>query len=174
MRGRISAARESGRELYHRAAMTSPYVTYDATANATSVGPNLSLASAGVDAQGSFTPVWSGVSGFSTPPQATILWQRVGNIVQCSITGFCGLTGGVPATATLTLPVPKTAAFPAFPGADLVAGGAITLGAPAPGQIINIRPVTGSTTQMQITSGVVNMTAVALAALYGTFAYPVA
>ena len=66
---------------------------------------------------GTYAPTWATTAGFTTPPTVVnINWQRLGNIVHCSFIAVdAGVSGVGVDTATVTLPVPRSAPFTGLP-----------------------------------------------------------
>jgi hypothetical protein len=62
---------------------------------------------------GSYASTWTSLTGFTSPPSSvTINWQRLGNVVQCSLLAVgVGISGLGINTATVTLPVLRALPF---------------------------------------------------------------
>lgn len=64
-----------------------------------------------LQSSGVFVPTWTNLTAWNTAPTVNIMWSRIGDIVHCSLlaTGIAG-TGGT-ASATFTLPIPRSTNF---------------------------------------------------------------
>lgn len=61
---------------------------------------------------GEFRPVWTTIAGFAAPPLNTnIKWHRLGNVVFCQFHANPLDVAGAGASATITLPVPRSTPF---------------------------------------------------------------
>lgn len=115
---------------------------------------------------GESRPVWTTIAGFAAPPLSTnIKWHRLGNVVHCQFFATPLNVAGAGASATVTLPVPRTTPFTGNTGLN---GSGIILGSnPMNSGALYFLETLGGTTATLTTLSAADPAAT----LLGSFAY---